>query len=428
MKIDWDILKSKNNICIAVSGGMDSMALCHILLTNAIPFSIAHCNFQLRGDDSHADELFVKSFSEKHHIPFFCERYDTAERAKQNKTSIEMEARNLRYDFFHRLSTTYGFDAFLLAHHADDNVETIFMRIISGTGIYGLRGIPVERKPNYFRPLLNVSRKEIEDYVISNQITYRTDQSNHESVYKRNKIRNEVLPQIAAINPSYCDSLLSLSKLSVEYSAILDSLFHDIKQQFMSKGHVNLHPYADKPFLSTLLYYILSDYSPNRQEIQQIAESLKSTESKKNACGNHWVELKNDTIYSLSFIEASDIIFDTYEEMCHSDELLIELADDTFEQDAIYFDVDKLNFPITFRSAQNGDTIRTIGMNGKSKKITSLFQEKKYTISQKKQRFILEDSEGEIIGVVGLSSSLKTKIDAETKHKIKITSRHSHIE
>lgn len=404
LKIDFSFLNSEKKICIATSGGIDSMALCHLLIQNNIPFSIAHCNFNLRGEESEGDELFVKLFAEINHIPIYIERFETEKLAKENKTSIEEEARNLRYDFFNRLTKEHSFDYILTAHHQDDNVETILMRLISGTGISGLVGIPRFRDPNFYRPLLNYSRKEIEAFVLENKIEFRTDSSNLELKYKRNKIRNEIIPLIEKINPSYRDAFSHIANLSKEYDAILNENLDKYKKDFLTTGQLDLNPFHNKEYFSTILNYILSDFNPNRIEINQLVKAKILTESRKFQMGSEWVEFKNGIISFINNKIYENVVYKNLDEVLNSKEFIAEHLD-KHEEGLQYFDVDKLNFPLTLRKFRIGDKIKPLGMGGKSKKVSDIFKENKLTLNQKNNLVILEDSFNEIIAIIGIVCS-----------------------
>lgn len=295
------MLHSKKRIFLALSGGMDSMYLAHQLLELKIPYSIAHCNFRLRGKESEEDAMFVKAFASHHRIPFYKESYDTMLLAAQNKTSIEEEARNLRYDFFRRLTELYDIDAFLTAHHADDQVETILMRVITGTGVQGLQGIPYFRTPNYYRPLLNISRREIEYFVHEHKIAYREDLSNLDTKYKRNKIRQNLVPMLRELNPNYQEAFLHLAAVAHESHELFKENFHYLKEAFRQSGCVHLEEFKEKKYLSSLLQFIFSDYAPKKAEIYQIASKLMTTELKKFECGSIWLTVKKGCLTKFNY-------------------------------------------------------------------------------------------------------------------------------
>jgi tRNA(Ile)-lysidine synthase len=296
LNLNLEFLKGLKTIFVACSGGMDSIALCHLLKRNQIQFSIAHCNFGLRGIESDGDESFVEAYAKEFKIPFYTERYNTLELAKQNKTSIEEEARNLRYNFFGRLSEEYKIEAFLTAHHLDDQVETILMRIIAGTGIQGLQGIPTFREPNYYRPLLHISRKEIQSYVSEYNIMYREDSSNSDLIYKRNMIRQEILPKIELLNPSYREAFVHIKQISNEVNELLLDSFSDMRATFQTTRKVNLKGFVGKKYLPILLQFIFAQHCPNKTELQQMSLRLNTPELKKFQCGDIWVEIRGGHI------------------------------------------------------------------------------------------------------------------------------------
>ena len=190
-----NLFTKKDHLLIAVSGGADSAVLCALCAAAGLSFSLAHCNFKLRGAESDSDEQFVKKLSEQLGVKLFVKTFDTISQAKLNKTSIEETARNLRYDWFKQLlleskTSDNPFSFLLTAHHADDNVETVMMNFFRGTGIKGLRGI-LPKQQQIVRPLLFAKRKDIEEYAVTNQVEYITDSSNASNDYTRNLFRNE---------------------------------------------------------------------------------------------------------------------------------------------------------------------------------------------------------------------------------------------
>jgi tRNA(Ile)-lysidine synthase len=418
-----EFLNQKKNIFLACSGGMDSMALANTLLSKTIPFSIAHCNFQLRGEESNQDEEFVKKFAQQHHIPFYSISFDTEKNAKQEKTSIEEAARNLRYRYFQSLTHQYQIDAFLLAHHLDDDIETILMRIVSGTGIQGIQGIGGSREPNYFRPMLHISRIEIENYVIENKIAYREDSSNIERKYKRNKIRHDLIPIIQDLNPNYRKSIQNIKTWSTEISEILRDQFECCKEKFDQEKTINLAAYQDKGYISTILHYIFQRLEPSSDQIHQIKTCLFDSERHIIRCGYITLEVKNGIIIQMKQDEPIPILFQNLSDLKSDPRFQILENPTTFEPQACYIDLDKMNFPIVIRSFEFGDHIQPYGMKGKSKKLSDLFQQMKWSTNQKRSNCIIEDSHKNIIGILGMMSSHMTAIDTDTKQFIGIKQR-----
>ncbi|MFY8068438.1 MAG: tRNA lysidine(34) synthetase TilS, partial [Flavobacterium sp.] len=184
-------LKDKK-LLLAVSGGVDSMVLLDLFYKLRFDICVVHCNFQLRGKESNGDEMLVRETCQDSYIPYFIEKFDTLEFANENKLSIQLAARKLRYDWFQEI-ISLGFDFVLTAHHLDDNVETFLINFTRGTGLEGLTGIPAQNG-NIIRPLLPFSREEIENYALENKIQWREDSSNASDKYFRNKLRHNIVP------------------------------------------------------------------------------------------------------------------------------------------------------------------------------------------------------------------------------------------
>ena len=198
-------LLNNKKLIVAVSGGLDSMILLYLFKKLNFEIAIAHCNFQLRGLESFADQNFVKEYSIANDIPLFVTQFDTINFANDYKLSIQVAARNLRYNWFYELLETKKYDFILTAHHADDSLETFIINLSRGTGLGGLTGIPTQND-KIVRPLLIFSRQEIEDYAKENNIIWRNDSSNASDKYLRNKIRHYVVPQLKDLNPNFLES------------------------------------------------------------------------------------------------------------------------------------------------------------------------------------------------------------------------------
>ena len=198
------LLRKGEKVLLAVSGGVDSVVMAHLFAAARFECGVAHCNFQLRGADSDADEAFVRTLAGGLEMPVFVKRFDVDRHMKEKGGSVQMAARELRYDWFKELSVRHGYDAIATAHNLNDSVETFFLNLARGTGIRGLTGIP-HRNERVIRPILFASRKEIEGYASSHRIAHREDATNLETRYQRNKIRHDVIP-------SSCRSILHLSR------------------------------------------------------------------------------------------------------------------------------------------------------------------------------------------------------------------------
>ena len=259
-----NLLKRGEKVVVACSGGADSIFLLHIVDKLGFDCVVAHCNFHLRGEESDRDEKFVREFCEKENLMLLVEHFDTKKYAADNKLSIEMAARELRYTWFEKVRTEYNAQAIAVAHHSDDSIETILLNLLRGTGLKGICGI---RPKNGFivRPLLCINRAEIELYLKENNIQYITDSTNLENEYTRNKIRNIVMPILRDINPQIDSVMLSNAE---NFSSAENIYRHIIEKEKSSAICVTDDSYIvnlkviekfAEPF--TLLYECLKDFS-----------------------------------------------------------------------------------------------------------------------------------------------------------------------
>ena len=195
------LASEKKQTLLTISGGIDSAVMCDLFHEAKFPFAIAHCNFQLRADESDGDEDLVKKMAKKYDVKIFVKKFDTTKYAKEKNISIQLAARELRYNWFEKLRNENGFHQIATAHHLNDTIETILFNLVKGTGIRGLRGIPL-KQGNIIRPLLFASREEIETYQKKFKLKFREDSSNANDKYTRNKIRHQIIPLLKEINPS----------------------------------------------------------------------------------------------------------------------------------------------------------------------------------------------------------------------------------
>ena len=229
-----------DKLILAISGGADSVCLMHILLELDVYFELAHCNFKLRAKESDDDEQFVRQLANKNELTLHCKSFDTQEYANQNKLSIQMAARDLRYSWFNELLKSENAKYIAVAHHQDDAIETFFINLIRGTGISGLLGIP-EKKSNIVRPFLNMSRSDIEEYLEAKKQTFREDSSNTSVKYLRNKIRIQLIPLLEEMNPKIKDTIKNeidiLKDTSSVFSHHIKSVRNTLIKEKMSQYH-----------------------------------------------------------------------------------------------------------------------------------------------------------------------------------------------
>ena len=405
---------SKSSPCgphylLAVSGGMDSMCMADLFLQTlgADSFAIAHCNFSLRGEESDGDETLVREWAERNGVRLFVKRFDTVSYAQERGVSIEMAARELRYDWFGQLCREYGFDVLAVAHNANDNAETLLLNLLRGTGLTGLHGMaeisPCSPDPSLchpdpshchpepslchpersegsvllFRPLLAFTRKQIEGYVLAHRVPYRHDSSNFTSDYKRNRIRNEVFPVFEKINPSFIRTLNREIGYFTEAGSIVEdwcrsqlpnvllnhpepslchpepSLCHpepSLCHPERSEGSVTISTAAllATPHWRYLLYYILSPYGFNAQTLASI-ESLLTSErtvpGKRFDSPTHTL-LTGRGVLTLVPQNAitSDPINEARRTLTQSDDMIVVRGEGTYNFNGVRFSVETLEY------------------------------------------------------------------------------------
>ena len=284
----YNMLERGDKVIAAVSGGADSVCMLHILnnLKNDLKFSLccAHINHGLRGEAADSDEAFVKALCVNMGIDFYSKKFDVARLAEENKITCEEAGRNVRYSFFEEIKTKYGYNKVATAHNKNDNAETVLMRIIRGTGIDGLAGIPYMRNDGVIRPILDISREQVEEYCAENNLEFCTDATNLENDFTRNKVRNMLIPFIEReFNAKISDSLIRLSDSAEEDSKFLKSYTKRLYQRLgnpipgskLNTLHVDSLKLLEKPILTRVLQLAAEKSSPAKLEKKHICDIIE---------------------------------------------------------------------------------------------------------------------------------------------------------
>ena len=441
---------------LAVSGGMDSMCMADMFLNEvgADSFAVAHCNFHLRGAESDGDEALVKAWADSNGVRMHRVDFDTVTYAREQGQSIEMAARELRYGWFGQLCDEFGYDVVVVAHNANDNAETLMLNLLRGTGLNGLHGMATV-SGNIFRPLLEVTRKQIEGYVLAHRVPYRDDSTNFESEYKRNKIRNEVFPVFEKVNPSFVKTL----NREIGYFAEAGSIVEDWCRAQMpnvvsypesspchperSAGSVSI---SIPSLLSTknwryLLYYILQPYGFNSATLEALEDLLESDRTVSGKCfesSTHTLRTERDKMIVLRNV-IHDVIGDlsiavhdpgiyTLNGVRWQVKVVERTPDFILKQPVgtIIMDADKMAFPFVCRGWRQGDWFVPFGLKGR-KKVSDFFADLKFTQAQKSRTLMIADC-GEnsaenqrIAGILGYRIDDRYKVDASTKNIIVIS-------
>ncbi len=410
----------KSNILIAISGGIDSVVLTHLLHSLGCTIGLAHCNFQLRGSESDADALFVKKLADTLSATAFIKKMDTENYSKNKGVSIQMAARELRYDWFEEIATTHAYDYILTAHHKEDVLETFLINLTRGTGLDGLIGIP-KKNGKIRRPLLCFSREEITDYAEQNKIAWREDKSNASTKYLRNKIRHDIVPILKDINPKLLDNFDKTLKHLNESNAIIKDRIESLKRHVVSideEGVLNISVRKIKELKNPKanLYELLKPYGfMNSKDVSQLlkAQSGKQVFSKthrliKNRETLLLTELKNEDQNYLIIPENSTEI---------KTPLHLEFAtvkqQGTNNTKTAYIDKNLLNDRLIVRKHQKGDYFYPIGMQGK-KKISKYFKDEKLSLLEKEKTWLLCNG-NEIVWVIGRRLDNRYKVTNGTQ-------------
>ena len=419
-------INPKDRVLLAVSGGLDSTVMAHLFYESKLQFGIAHCNFQLRGPASGADEEFVKTLAKKLKAPCFTTRFETAKHAKENKISIQEAARDLRYQWLQEIAKNRGFDWIATAHHQDDSVETMLFNLIKGCGIKGLHGILPKQK-NIIRPLMFTGRKELEQWAQKKAIEWREDASNASDKYDRNKIRHHIIPEMEKINPSFRKTAVASIQRFKEAQDIVELFVARFRDEAfcISNGRLCLKKaafrYGDAN--RTLLYELLAPYGFNQHQTEQILSRLDAPAGGIFHSPTH--QLLNDRETLILTQKQEHLTKEEFEltEAARQVELpggvlLIEKLNNVplkidNQANVALLDADKLKFPLRLRRWRKGDRFQPLGMGGKSKKVQDLFSDSKLSRFDKEQVWILE-SQGKICWIVGMRLDERYKIDENT--------------
>lgn len=419
------LFTSSDKILVALSGGADSVALLRILLQLGYNCVAAHCNFHLRGEESNHDERFVRELCSELEIPLSVIDFDTIRYAKGYHISIEMAARELRYDWFEKMRIKTGSAFVAVAHHKDDSVETFLLNLIRGAGINGLCGI--HPKNGYIvRPLLSLKRTEVLTYLSDIQQDYVTDSTNLQDEYTRNKIRLNILPVMEEINPSVIDTITETSLRLTEVACIYKEKIDEGKTRVLDNKGINIKELLAETSPKSLLFEILNPLGFNSKQIEQIYVSTSGQAGKVFISDSYKVVKDRDYLLiqktdSLSKEEKKEItIYNKGNYTIISDkELQIEKVSicGNFiikkDKNTAFLDADKIQFPLTLRKWKAGDSFIPFGMKGR-KKISDYLTDRKFSLLDKDNVYVLCSGE-KIIWVVGERSDNRFRIDEKTK-------------
>jgi tRNA(Ile)-lysidine synthase len=448
-----NLFQPKDKLLLAVSGGVDSVVLCELCKQAGYYFTIAHCNFQLRGDESERDENFVTALAKKYKVELLVKKFETENYATENKISIQVAARELRYNWFAGLTGNMQLaisnrqnvkgietlesdgplpiaNCLLTAHHANDNIETLLMNFFKGTGINGLHGI-LPKQANIIRPLLFAKKEDITAFAKANNVDFVEDSSNASDKYTRNYFRNQLIPDLQKVFPQVEDNLMNNIERFREIEMLYQQSVHLTKKKLLEKKgneiHIPVLKLQKTAALNTILYEIIKDYGFTAHQTEEVVDLLKSETGKYISSTTHRI-IKNRNwliIAPNKTTEAENIFIEKNDRQIEFQQgkINIELLPTTNHQPPTTNLIAQLNaseikFPLLLRKWKPGDYFYTLGMQ-KKKKLSRFFIDQKLSLTQKEKTWVIE-MDKKITWVIGLRIDDRFKITSNTKSILQI--------
>lgn len=421
------LIAKGDRVLIALSGGVDSMVLAELLRRCGYNIAFAHCNFRLRGAESDGDEQFVREYAQRVGVKLFVKQFDTHQYVADNKVSVEMAARELRYAWFNDLINAnqslnssgasnisdgwqnLRFDKLALAHHADDQIETFFINLLRGSGIKGLKAMQ-PCNGMYIRPLLWASREQIKKFAIENGIQWREDSTNQDTIFLRNKIRHNLMPVYDGIKSDAREKILQ----SVECLASENQLYRELLKDKLSAIETVdgvLHSVEKRHFGLQLLFEWIRGFGFSYSQCESIYASLDGEPGREFYSNEYQLVVEKETVelfpIDIEKLAEKELSFSEFE-------ISPSFKLQTSNPDVAQLDFDKIKLPLKMRSWQQGDRFRPLGMRG-SKLVSDFFNDLNFTAYRKKTAQILTDADDNIVWIVGYRIDDRYKITEKTK-------------
>jgi len=422
------LFNKQNKILLAISGGADSVAMLDLFSKTSYMCGVAHCNFHLRAKESDKDEELVKNLAGKYNYPYFKIDFETKKYATENKISIEMAARELRYNWFEKIRQDNDYQHIATAHHQDDLIETFFINLARGTGIRGLSGIK-PKSGKVVRPILFADRAQIMAYINHEKLKYREDTTNYDVKFKRNKLRNDIIPEFVEINQAYKKNILKTIERLNFTNQILQKSINKVKADVVHEKDqqlfFNIAKLKQIAPLNFHLFELLYPYGFNGEQVDSIVESIDGISGKCFYSATH--QLVKDRDYLIVALKQNKltkpILIANNQSIANISEQLslqintISITKSfkiTKQANIATLDKDKLHFPLEIRNWQKGDYFYPIGM-GRKKKLSDFFIDNKFSKIEKEKTQLLI-SEEKIVWIIGHRIDNRYKITSSTKN------------
>lgn len=412
-----NLLNSNDLYLVALSGGADSVALLLLLDEMGCQLHAVHCNFHLRGEESDRDERFCEQLCQQKNIPFHRIHFDTMTYAETHQVSVEMAARELRYRYFEQLREDIGAAGVCVAHHRDDTVETVILNLVRGTGLRGLTGIQ-PKNGNILRPLLGVSRAEIEEYLRKKGQEYVTDHTNLETDVLRNKVRLQVIPLLRQLNPAVSENIQRTAENLSDAQAVLDAVI----LPYQHVKELDLNQLTDTASREYITFEWLKNYGFNGAQVRQVltAETGRVFSSPQGYDvlvdrGHLLVEPSLKPMKNLRIPEEGTYVLD--------DQTRISVKTEPvwISRDAAVATVDasRVRFPLTVRRVEEGDWMIPYGMEGR-KLLSDLMTDRKMTVFEKRRQLVVVDGEGSMVWLVGIRTDNRCRVSSDTTEVLRL--------
>ncbi|WP_026896953.1 tRNA lysidine(34) synthetase TilS [Daejeonella oryzae] len=413
-------------ILLAVSGGRDSVLMSHLFKQAGYHFGIAHCNFNLRGEESIADEEFSSDLAFKLDVPFYGTSFKTEEYARENHISIQMAARDLRYQWLEEIRNDFDYRYIAVAQHQNDVVETVLLNLTRGTGIAGMHGI-LPKRGKIIRPMLFLTRDEINDSVEKGNLSYREDSSNSSTKYARNKIRLEVIPKLKELNPHLEETFLNNTKRFADLEILLNNTLQNLRTKIFQnldsdEYRINLDDLKNLNPLNTLLFGLFQPFGFSEAVLNDLVKSWEGNSGKMFYSSTHRLildrksvllsprlteKITNYTLNEAGEFSWNNSFYNSFVTDAGNHQLIKE-------KHVLQADYSLLIFPLIFRTWQAGDFFYPLGMKNK-KKLSDFFIEQKIPLTKKQEVGILVNGNGDIIWICGYRPDDRYKIRKATE-------------
>lgn len=414
------LLNNGATVIVGLSGGCDSVVLIHILHRMGYRCMAAHCNFHLREEESDQDEHFVEKFCAELNIPLEITHFDTLNYAKEHQLSIELAARELRYKWFESLRQKHNAEAIAVGHHADDQAETLLMHLVRGSGLNGLCGMQA-RNGAIIRPLLGVSRAEIEQYALQENLTYVNDSTNTDTNFRRNFFRHEIMPLLEKINPQITHTLSKTCLHLQGYQQFIQAETTRLREACLvqegNTDYIDLKQLCRQESWETWLYELLTPYGLQGDQVEQLTRSIHAQHSgKQYMSASHRCLLDRTKLILQPLVSKTEVVPTLLQRSFPREDMSSFPPADA---PIVCIDADKVKGTLHLRHWQEGDTFRPIGMKG-NKKLSDFFTDQKLSVFEKEEVWIVCDDE-HIVWVAGHRMDDRYKITADSRTILELT-------